>query len=464
MRIATPYTSFNFFALVVCAALVLPVLFTAGMFMDGQIYATVSHNLALGKGSFWDPTFSSTYMTSYHEQPPLLFGIESLFFRVLGDSMYVERIYSLVTALLAAWGIMRIWKLLHPRDVATHAISSWPVLLWLVMPVVFWAYPSHVEEGTMVVFTLLGTELQLRALIRHGSWINFVLAGAALLAAGMCKGLQGMFPLVLAPLLLIITKEISWKRAIGGALITTVTAAGILAMLLIMPAARESFAKYYHDRIEATFQLSSTATTGNRLYLLGELGMNLLPALGMAALVLLRKKIVSVRRAIFFAALGFCGTLPLLVTHEQRGFYLVTALPFFAIAIGLLSGNALAQRLAHFRMHRWLRYGSLVLLTGVLVTTVCLAGKPRRDADMLHDVDLIGKTVGHDAVVSVPADVYKTWGLQAYFARFYNIALTPEPGRAYVLIDAKAAKDSVPEGYALVPLPTHSYRLYAPIK
>jgi hypothetical protein len=232
-------------------------------------------------------------------------------------------------------------------------------------------------------------------------------------------------------------------------LITTITAGGIFGLLLLLPEARESFAKYYHDRIEATFQLSSTATTGNRLYLLGELGMSILPAIALTLLALLRKKITSVRRAIFFAALGFCGTLPLLITHEQRGFYLVTALPFFAIAIGLLSGKALAQRLGKFTGHRWLRLATLLLLAGVITTTVYLAGQPRRDRDMLYDVALIGNGVGHDVVISVPPDVYKTWTLQAYFVRYYNIALTPEPGHTYFLADKNTPE--IPSGYTIVP-------------
>ena len=38
-------------------------------------------------------------MTPFHEHPPLALGLESLFFRVLGDGRWTERIFCLVAAL-----------------------------------------------------------------------------------------------------------------------------------------------------------------------------------------------------------------------------------------------------------------------------------------------------------------------------------------------------------------------------
>jgi hypothetical protein len=68
------------------SVLMLPNFLRQGMFVDGLMYATISNNLAQGIGSFWSPQLSQTVFPAFHEHPPLVFGIESIFFRVLGDA------------------------------------------------------------------------------------------------------------------------------------------------------------------------------------------------------------------------------------------------------------------------------------------------------------------------------------------------------------------------------------------
>src|ERR1035437_10816961 len=94
----------------VFCALILPQLVQDGMFLDGVFYASISRNLAHHLGSFWNPHYSQTIYQSLHEQPPLMFWLQGLFFHLFGDSIYVERIYSLLTAIITALGINLIWK------------------------------------------------------------------------------------------------------------------------------------------------------------------------------------------------------------------------------------------------------------------------------------------------------------------------------------------------------------------
>jgi 4-amino-4-deoxy-L-arabinose transferase-like glycosyltransferase len=100
-------------------------LFQDGMFVDGLLYATVSRNLALGFGTFWDPYVSQTFMQHFHEQPPLVFWLQSLFFRLDPHSIYPERIYGLFFLLLSIWGIQKFCKEI------SHQYSFWPIILFL---------------------------------------------------------------------------------------------------------------------------------------------------------------------------------------------------------------------------------------------------------------------------------------------------------------------------------------------
>ena len=69
---------FYLIAISIILGLTLPVIIQDGMFMDGMLYTCVSKNLANGIGSFWFPVFSKFGfggLTTFHEHPPLIFGI-----------------------------------------------------------------------------------------------------------------------------------------------------------------------------------------------------------------------------------------------------------------------------------------------------------------------------------------------------------------------------------------------------
>lgn len=451
-----PVFPFRLLTVAVFIALLLPALFMDGMFMDGQIYATVSHNLAEGRGTFWDPTFSVTCMTSYHEQPPLLFGMESLLFRMLGSSLYTERIFCLLMAVLAALGIARVWKQLHPGKMGE--MSWWPVLLWITMPVVFWAYTNHVEEATMAVFALFAVEMQLRA-FKKNRFLFLVLSGLLLVSASMCKGVQGLFPLVFPVLFALFTRERPFGKAVVDCFIIGLTIVAVYALLALDPAMRMSYAKYYHDRIFATFNISETATTSNRFYLLWELLQNLFVPLGITALLylLLRNLAGNLQRVGAFVALALCGIIPLLVTREQRGFYLVTALPFMAIAIALLMAPILHIRISELRHTKIISAVMVLLIISGIAATIVVAGQPKRDKDLLHDAYAIGKAAGTNKIIGTTPAIYSTWAFHAYLVRHFNIALDKEHEQPYLL---KEKTDTVtPSGYEPVATELLRYRL-----
>jgi len=65
-----------------------------GIFFDGLIYATLARNLSLAHGTVYDPQISSFYFSHFHEHPTFSIYLESLYFKLLGNGFYVERIYS----------------------------------------------------------------------------------------------------------------------------------------------------------------------------------------------------------------------------------------------------------------------------------------------------------------------------------------------------------------------------------
>ena len=86
------FSPFLIMVLSIFILLCAPALFTEGMFMDGLMYATVAKNLAHGEGSFWFLKFSDTYLTSFHEHPPLIFGLQSFYHQNLQQNIVLLRI------------------------------------------------------------------------------------------------------------------------------------------------------------------------------------------------------------------------------------------------------------------------------------------------------------------------------------------------------------------------------------
>src|SRR6218665_3626225 len=88
-----------FITIAVFTLLLLPPLLQDGMFLDGVTYASIARNLAEGRGSAFTLHYTQTLYPKFYEHPQLQFILQSLLFRVMGDSIFVERLYTLTTAI-----------------------------------------------------------------------------------------------------------------------------------------------------------------------------------------------------------------------------------------------------------------------------------------------------------------------------------------------------------------------------
>jgi len=450
----------------ISGALLIPTLFMDGMFMDGLIYACVGKNLSLDIGTFWDPQFSSTYMVSYHEQPPLLFGIEAVFFNIMGTSLYTERVYCLFMAIICFFVQHYTWKTFFTNKITQRKLVWVPLLFFFASPVTFWAYNNNVEEATMVVFALASAGFQLKAIQAAGNgFLWFALGGLAIVASSMCKGFQGMFPVIIPLTWFIVVRTISFRKAIIGNLIVFAIPAIFYLLLAQYEPAVHSYSHYYHDRLAATFNIATTATTSSRFFILFELLLDTLPALFLGALLSLAARKITFtfkKEALFFLIVGMSGIIPLMVTLEQRGFYLVTGLPFVAISLALLvldGANWLQEKVDQSpKLNRALLSIAVLLFAGITIVTLLLAGQPKRDIDLLHDVNLIGARCGENTIASANERTWTNWSLQGYLVRYNHISLAKgdTTARYYILTNEEPA----PSGYYPLNLGTRQFHLY----
>ena len=437
-----------------CAAVLLPTLFMRGMFFDGVMYANLSMNFAGGESTFWEPKCTNTFYAVCHEQPPLFFMLQGAFFYVLGNSFLTERIYDLTAALLSAWLLLRVMK------ATGFGPSGWmAVLCWMMMPVTYWAFNNNVIEGTLGVFTLAAMLHLLRALHEGKSEMRHLLmAGVWIAAAGLTKGVQGMFLLAGPGLWWLIVRRTTLVAALRQTALVLVVPLATVAFCWFNEAAHRSFAAYFEHRLASTFA-GLNSTGHGRFHQLYELLLNVLPVMGIAALLflLMRKKAQqpaagSLRLAAFMLAGGLSGILPLMVTLEQRGFYLVTALPLVAIAFALVLHpyttalhTWLAQRIA---ANRIVAAAGIILLAGAVAASALFAGSYKRDEQKLRDLEAAAEIIPPGSIIGrSPGSV--DWSLVHNAWRHYRIsvALSETPAPEWLLLPRG---QQAPTGYKVV--------------
>lgn len=436
--------------LVVCSTIILTVLSQLvqdGMFMDGMLYISVSKNLANGIGTFWHPHFSKTSMASFHEQPPLYFGLLAVFFKLLGTSMYVERLFSLITLCVTGCFIKKIWELVFITDFQNKQQSWLPIFLWITIPVCFWSYANHTEETVMSVFAVIAVYFISKALIlKQKIYFNLLLAGVFVFLSSLTKGPQGLFPIAAIGLYWIANNKIfSFKKCIGYSLLLILPVVIIYTGLITNPTIYKSYEMYFYKRFVSTFN-NFGATTDNHFELLFRLFSELIPAFIIVAILLIVSKVKNITNnpkfnfSIWFILIGLSGSLPLMVTLEQRGFYLTTTFPFFAIAIAMLITDIVSSLTNKINLESKqfviFKYCTWLLLVGSVTYTISQIGNFKRDKEVLSDIYLINKIIPNGEIVSCPASMWNEWSIQTYFNRYNYISLESVESKQYQFLIA----------------------------
>jgi 4-amino-4-deoxy-L-arabinose transferase-like glycosyltransferase len=427
---------FRLLTFAVCAAATVPRLAHRGMFVDGVTYASVARNLAEGRGSFWSPFYTSTIYPQFHEHPPLGFWLQSLWFRVFGDHLFVERAYSLAAALVTAFLIARIGHRLAARGERHDTGESWlPILFWIAVPVVSWAIVGNLLETSVSLFTSAAVAAAIEAACaeRMTTGVGWgVLSGAAIVAATLTKGPVGLFPLA-APIVFVpISGRRRWAWPAAGQWATVVLCA---VALWSMPAARESLTQYVNQQVLAALGGQREVSASSLTIVKQLIEAVLAPILVVCGLV-----VVAARRfvapsqqqraeAASLLLLGLAGTLPIAVSAKQAGHYLVPAVPLYALAAARVMAPSLALVSDRIAMtHRRTVVDMLTAL--VVVVTIGAAFTPAlgRDRTRLADLDVLEPTVPRGETVGICPGSNDDWGLHAWFERRFRVSLDAAHG------------------------------------
>ncbi len=469
---------FWIFTISVFIIAVLPSLIQDGMFIDGTQYAAVSKNMANGLGTFWAPYLSQNWYQNFHamgsnvflENPPLVYAIQGLFFKVFGDSLYTERIYGLFIAILAIILIANIWKLVTRSNKDIQKLSWLPVLFWLSMPIMFRSYQMNVQENTMGIFILASVYFVLKGLENSKrSYLYIILGGVFILLSAFCKGPAGLFPLVSVGVYWLSGGKIKFPKVLILTLILLLVPVLLFLLISLNDNAQESFTFYYSRVMD---RINNIPVVNSHLHIMFRLLLDLLPAIVISSVIFItqRKKFnfwkrpEETRYMIFFLLMGVAGSLPLALTLVQRDFYLGPSLPFFAIAFALFVSLYVVDVLERFskkgHIFNSFRVLSILLLIGGLLYTGLQAGKVGRDQDILHDTYMFGEIIEKGTRVHLVESQEDHWRFELYLTRYCEISLgAPFEDSKYII---RSFNDAPPdeELYELISKDTRAYELY----
>ncbi len=448
-----------------------------GVFMDGLLYISVSKNLADGLGSFWEPHLSLTYDTVFREQPPLYFGLLALFYKIFGTSMYVERLFCFVCFTLTLIFIHKIWNILFFEDRQLKKNSWLPILFFTTIPICFWSYSNHVEETVMTLFVIVSVYYLSKALfIQKKIILYLVLAGIFVFLSSLTKGLQGLFPVTgVFSYWIINHKKISFKKnIIYSTILVGVPILIYTILILLNNHIYEVFKLYFENRFGRTFNDPTRFTTDNRFEIIFRLFTELIPMYFLMVLIYLFSiqykpdpinQKTHLPKIIWLLLIGFSGSIPLIVTLEQRGFYLLTSLPFFALAAAALLTNRISYIVekinpaGNFYINA--KRITFIILLFSFAFTVSKIGETKRDKNLLCDIYDIGKIVPHGNIINITREMSRDYSLREYFIRnFYISSDDSDKHHEYFIIRKNLSKKSIPQAYKLYPLKTKEIDLY----
>lgn len=445
------------------AVALIPTLIRDGMFLDGVTYAAISKNMAHGIGSFFEPHYTKTLYSSFHEHPPLAMIVQSFFFRFFGDSFLTERIYCLIMAMFTAYGVILIWRLMATGE---EKNKFWiPLLIWLSVPIVSWSYTNNLIENSLSVLTVFSVYFILKALIKQR--FIFLFAGSVfIVAAFLCKGFTGIFPLVVPIVYAMIYKSkkipVIYFRSI------LVMCLGIFfSALLLFPTLKANLLTYIYTQLIPSITNHREITANYRLEIVSDLLLQLYIPLLLIIFIFIwnriRAKVITIntnKNFFLFLIIALSASIPLIVSLKQRQFYLVPSIPFFALAFGYLFSLNYEKLWNNISLQwlRGIRIISIISLCVILAFAFTHFKKFSRNEDELHDIYTITAIIPEGTVISTTKHTWEDWQLTAYLSRINYISLDCDHNQPYYFVE-KNELQNVPEGYAIIDLPLKKYYL-----
>jgi 4-amino-4-deoxy-L-arabinose transferase-like glycosyltransferase len=441
-----------------------------GIHGDGLEYATVAMNLADGVGTFWKPYLDDTIHRVFHEHPPLVFWIQSLFFRVFGDGPYLESFYGFFAGLVILGCTALFWQRVRHDFQLSPLGNWWPMLLIVSLPIYTYMMQINRIAITYTILAIIPTYAAYRSVIGNKRTILFGLITGVLVYFGfIAKGPVAFFTFAV-PAIAGLVLKVKFSRVVISSLLAVISFTVVLvATFHFFPDSVDFWKGFWHGQVVASLK-SERAAGDTHWYLVERWAAEVaVPILAAGFLMVLTR--VSIRQirlnrqALFFLLIGLASSLPFLISTRQHNRYIFHSYPFFVLSIAFITDSVAAKIEALLSDRPKIRAATAVIalvfflaaFTSMLYKKDHIRGREEFYKDIyLQNIDLPERTT----ISACPEyRIHDDW-LFADMMRFYKVSLTPQMGKKYLLI-AKNEGCEVPEGYQRINRePTLRYILY----
>lgn len=444
-------------------------LFSDGMFLDGLLYADISRNMADGLGSFWQPHLSHNLFNEFYEHPPLALGLQSLGFRLFGNSIFVERFYSLITFIVVGYLMVLIWEKL-----TSEKKNGWiPLLLWIIVNSVTWSAANNMLENTMSIFICLSVLFYLKS-FNENRFLWIILSGISLSLGLLTKGFFCLYIWGMPLFIWLFKREKSFLQMIIDTIIlVSCTIIPVAMLYFIVPEAQNNMSRYFNKQVLGSIKNIKTVDT--RFAIIREFFKNIIISLviGITIIGVAIKKNVqkcllkqNLKESLMFLAIVFSGILPIMISMKQRGFYILTVYPLFAIGLAYYLYPIVKPAIDKieinnkiFKIFKGITIGTIFISLGLSIGQINRVG---RDKEMIYDSKAVIAIVGENNTINICSNMHSTWGLHGYFSRYGNVSLDKNEKNIcqYYLSLGNCSKEYLERNYELVPIETKKYTLY----
>lgn len=435
------------------AVLFFPYLYQKGLFLDGRLYAAISRNLGQGIGSIWEPFYSYFDPGGFIDHPPLFFWVEGLWFWLIGDHVFTEKIFSLGCFLLSSAILLA-----YSKRMLGKKMILFPLLLWTVTPVVFWTFRNNMLEMLLTIFLIPSFSILHRRYTVQARKSDLFIVTLLFMVTFLTKGpiAFGIFglPLCFLPLStrrIAVLKDILALCALSG-----------LALLLLLSyePARFNLSRWFDAQIVGVFSgAREIEFTSRRFKIFGDVVQQLLVPISMCLLLAIgtKKKPRFLRAQLPFLLAGIVLSMPFLVTQKQHHYYIVPALVFYSIWLAKVNENAwlVALDFINHRAKKWVYGLCIVASTGAIILSVLNSNTYSRNATMQKDLEQISPLVAEEPWVGLTKELHYNWAIHAYAMRYHHLSLIPNTTLPYLISQAEKEK-----GFKRINLPTQRFHLF----
>jgi len=441
-----------------------------GIHGDGLEYGTVAMNMADGVGTFWKPYLDDAIHPVFHEHPPLVFWIQSFFFRIFGDGLYLESFYGALVGLIILGCMALFWQRVRGDFQLSRLGTWWPMLLIVSLPIYTYMMQTNRLICTYTILAILPAYASYRSMVGNRHMVLFSLLSGVLIYLGfIAKGPVAFFTFAV-PAIAWIALKARFSRAVFSTLLAMVTFALILlATFHLFPESADFWKGFWNAQVMASLK-SERAVGDTHWYLVerwaAEMAVPVVVAgVFMALSRISFRQIQFNRQALFFLLIGIASSLPFLISTRQHNRYIFQSYPFYILSLAFAADSIAAgiESILSDRPRLRAAIGAIALVffltafASMLYKKDYVRGrKPFYKDIYLQKIELPARTT----ISACPGAMILNDWLFADMMRVYRVSLTPEMGKGYYLI-AKDSGCAVPQGYQRINRePTLKYHLY----